>query len=509
MSKTLSKILVICALAVVFPLMIVGTAFASFYSLDATLVVEAYAGIHNMPADAFAQVKYEDSTAKELTITKGHLSEIELNTLSEGYDFVGWFNGTVEDYAAETNPTFVSTDEKLSVKVSDYSNLVAVYELKSYNVSWNYLANPENTTDFSISAPPNAKATYYWGDALPVLEYAHYDFNGWTVEGSDEFLSVAKFENSGNVALNAAAASWSAHGQVTVNYYDEGGNLIDGASETIYKASDYTLKNIADVVSVETGYKYSWADSSNNVVDSVINIAKTYENPNFNLYLKKEVVNYSATLVQDVPAYKKDTTIAFTKQDASKLEEIFDEENWNMYSFFEIESIKFNSNNYTQAQIADLVNAMIASESDNLEIEAVVSETYSTFSATKITYEATSGSGNVYDKNGDSYAALDTISATRESTWTLEEFLGIQWKTLTDSDNSANAQVLKLDCLKVVFTNGGWCDYAVSEFGLTNDMTMYDLIEIIVTDSRNAGINFGSGDTFEISTLTAIFAPEV
>lgn len=506
MSKTLSKILVICALAVVFPLMIVGTAFASFYSLDATLVVEAYAGIQNMPVDAFAQVKYDEETGKELTITKGHTSQIELNTLSEGYDFVGWYDGTVEEYAAETNPTFVSKDEKIKVKLSDYSNLVAVYQLKSYTITWNYLSNPENADNFSTNAPENSKSKYSWGDTLPVLEYAHYDFNGWTVEGNDEIFTKAKFENSGNLTLNADVSSWDAHGQVVINYYDENGNLINGASETVYKSEDYTLKNPADIASLESGYSYAWCDASNNIIDSVVNIAKSYEEQNVNFYLNKQIVNYSASLLANSDAsYKGSANIQFTKTNTSNLEKLFDEQNWNMpYSFSKVSSIEFNSVNYAENQIANLVEAMIASKNENIEIKAVISQ-YSTFSAEQITYETTSGDGVVYEKIGDSYTTLYPTSATRDSSWTLETFLGIQGKTLTNSDNSSVIEYLEFNGLQVEFTNGTKLYYSVERFGLSYEMTMYDLIEVIVNDSRTSNISFANGDIFEISTLTAVF----
>ena len=153
---------------------------------------------------------------------------------------------------------------------------------------------------------------------------------------------------------------------------------------------------------------------------------------------------------------------------------------------------------------------MIASNNQNLEIEVVINQPYSTFTATQIVYEATSGDGCVYEKVGEAYNDLLTTSASRSSTWTLETFLGIKGKTLASSDESnENIQILALDGLQVEFNNGTRHYYSVGAFGLTNDMTMYDFIEIILNDSRNSTISFGNGEVFEISSLTAVFAPTI
>ena len=58
MSKTFTKTLVICAMVVLFPLMIVGTAFASYYSIDATVNVAAYAIGESQSDAAYAKVAY-------------------------------------------------------------------------------------------------------------------------------------------------------------------------------------------------------------------------------------------------------------------------------------------------------------------------------------------------------------------------------------------------------------------------------------------------------------------
>ena len=160
MSKTLSKILVICAMVIIAPLMIVGTAFASFYSIEATVNFFAYTGeVENL--DAFAEVKHGESADSELSISKGHKQEISVSTHSTGYDFLGWFEGTIEEYKNGT-AALISNESLLKIKVEDYSNVVAAFKIKSYTIeSWSYLETPEAAV--KTTAPAGAKTEYVYG----------------------------------------------------------------------------------------------------------------------------------------------------------------------------------------------------------------------------------------------------------------------------------------------------------------------------------------------------------
>ncbi len=495
MSRTLSKILVICAMVVVFPLMIVGTAFASFYSIEATTAVEVYTGSHEVPTDAFAQVQYGEQANTKLTIAEGHLNEIQIKTLSNGYDFVGWYAGTLKDYTADENPEFISAEKTLKAKTVDYENLVAVFELKSYTLSWNYIANPENTAEVSTTAPEGAKAEYYWGDALPVLSYDHYDFKGWTVEGDETFYSAAKFENSGAVVANALANSWQSHGQVEVRYYDEDKNIINDATETIYKGSVVAIKNPSDVVTLEDGYKYSWKDSNNFTVSGSFSIPKEFEGESVNFYLNKETATYTANLTENAEATYNTASVSFTVKNKTALENLFNEENWNKYSFHEIAGISFNETTYTTTD--ELSAAIVASSKNNnatVELEVVLKKYFETFTVKEVDFNIA-----IFQKDEEieetNYSFGDKVGGLTSQT--VEEWLDIAGKTFVDSTED-DAKVVDVVNLRI------WVNGEFSFYNVTRETVFADIIESILTK-----YTVGNDSVFEIEKIIVNFSQKI
>lgn len=493
MSRTLSKILVICAMVVVFPLMIVGTAFASFYSIEATTVVEVYAGTHDVPTDAFAQVRYGEEAKGKLTISEGHLNEIQIKALSNGYDFIGWYDGTVQEYTEDETPEFVSAEETLKISASDYENLVAVFEIKSYTLSWNYVENPENASNVTTTAPQSAKAVYYWGDTLPELAYDHYDFKGWTVDGDTTFYTAAKFANSGAVTVKALENSWQSHGQVNVNYYDENKNIIASATEKVYKGSVVIVKNPANILTLVDGYKYSWKDVNGFTLAGNFTVSKEFEGENVDLYLKKEVATYTANIVENAEASYKTKAVSFTVENTASLEDLFVEENWNKYSFHEIAGFTFSGTKYTSA--ADLANAIVASSKNGnaiVELDVEIQKYFETFTANEVVFVST---GSAVYQEGESieYSISGAVSAA--STATIEELLNIKDLTFVN-DNEDNAEVVDVATIRIAFTNGTFSDFTV-----TRETVLNDVIEAVLAKHSvaNAGV-------ITIAKLTVNFA---
>ena len=70
MSRKFSKVMIICAMVVLFPLLIVGTAFASYYSISAIVEVDTYVNYSNVSADAnaFAGVLYKNKNNQTFTV---------------------------------------------------------------------------------------------------------------------------------------------------------------------------------------------------------------------------------------------------------------------------------------------------------------------------------------------------------------------------------------------------------------------------------------------------------
>lgn len=493
MSKTLSKILVICAMVVIFPLMVAGTAFASFYSVEATTIVEVYAGTHSAPADAFAQVQFENDADTKFEITKGHLKGIQLKTLSNGYDFVGWYEGSLQEYLEDENVELISKDSKLNVKACDYKNLVAVFELKSYTFTWNYAANPEQMSDISTAAPEGSKSIYYWGDQLPVLSNENFDFKGWKVEGKDSFYSSAKFETSGEYSLSALAESWISHGQVEINYYDENENLL--SSETVYKGETVALKDVSTLVTLQDGYEYSWRDSNGSAPSETFSIAKEYDGTEFKLSLKKEAVNYTANMkVNDVASFKGDS-VSFTVENIKAVEGLFKAENWNKYSFHEVAGISYNGTTYTASQARDLVNAVVAASKtneENPEFDVVLEKHFETFVANSI--GLISNSDAIYQQGEVVEYALSG-SVSYSSTGTVAQLLNIGNKTFV-CDTEDDAAIVDVVGIRIT-----WADGSYNDFNVTRETKLLDLIENVLSVK-----SFGNAESFIVESLTVKFA---
>lgn len=497
MSRTLSKILVICAMVVVFPLMIVGTAFASFYSIDATTIVEVYVGSHTASADAFAKVQYEDQADTKLSITEGHLNQIKIKTLSNGYDFLGWYAGSVEEYLEEENAQLLSSEDNLCVKISDYDNLVAIFETKSYSITWDYIANPESNEMIQV-APEGSKETYYWGDALPVLTHSNFDFNGWTIEGDDTFYSAAKFANSGEIKLNAKANSWTSHGQVTINYYDENGVLINDASETIYKGEAYQIKNVSELVSTQAGYKYTLKDKDGNSPIGSVTIPREYESNQFDFFIDKNAVNYTATLAQgNVATYNKSTAIAFTVENKASLEALFDEENWSKYSFHEITGFTFEDATYTKDQIDLFVSKVVdlsKHNETNVDIEVSIKQYFSTFRAQNV--GLISDTEAIYQQ-GEFIEYTFNGNVSNAATATIEQLLNIEGKTFV-KDYEDEASVVDIAGVRLY-----WSDGSYNDFNVTRTTVLNDLIETII--EKLGAANFENAEEFVVSKLVVRF----
>ena len=147
MSRTLTKVMVICALVVVLPLMIVGTAFAAYVSVDNVAIVETVF-VDDLKAksdEVYAKIKYNNSVKDKFEIKNGQTKNITVGAeySTQAYKFLGWYEGTKDAYLNDSNATFID-DERISgnlltVDMSVNKNFVAVYEVVKYSVSeWEY-----------------------------------------------------------------------------------------------------------------------------------------------------------------------------------------------------------------------------------------------------------------------------------------------------------------------------------------------------------------------------------
>lgn len=156
----------------------------------------------------------EDAKYDVYTITNSHLKTTNIEFQTDGYNFVGWFNGDYDAYVkaladatAETPVEYFSTENMLSVKTADYQNLTAVFEVKTFTVSYNYDSDPDNdgSGEGTTTVPEGGSASYDYGAPLPVLADTYKNhFLGWSVNGGEEIYTSAMFNGiEGEIVLNA------------------------------------------------------------------------------------------------------------------------------------------------------------------------------------------------------------------------------------------------------------------------------------------------------------------
>ena len=522
MSRTLSKILVTCAMIAVFPLIIVGTAFAAYFSIDASVNVGVYTNQLSPAADAYAQVLYNGkANSDKILIKQGHTNTIELKATAKGYDFKGWFAGDKESYAAAHQAgtvKFAMEDDVVTVGMTDYQKLLAVFEIQENEVSYAYKATPD-ATENTLTTPEtdDSDATtriYYYGENLPTLvaPTAQYSFSGWKVVGDETntIYTQATFSGLKDITLEAV---WNENLEIKVNYYNNKNDEEPLWTETdiVYQNQEYTLKDLETVKSdfaKEAGYAYSWVDGEGNAITKIIS------KEDVNVYLAKTAISYSAVLTinESDKAFISTnvaTDISFTSENMSALESWFNIENWNIkYSFHKFIGIKVGETTYTdfntfKAVAENLINANPDGPKDNkISAEVVLEKNFTKVEvAEKVSYKLAHAQNpniaidNIYTETG---SVKDEITGENEvnSIDNILELIHMNENSkFYDADKNAETRnPVVLSRIRVTI-NGTQKVYRVSA-----NMTVNDLIELIVQDYTLDGV-----DILTISTVEVIF----
>jgi hypothetical protein len=378
MSRTLSKILVVCALVVVLPLMVIGTAFAAYYSISATVSIEVF--VDQNVNGGSAEVSYGDETgsiSKALEVTDGHLKNVTFRASTVGYEFVGWYAGTYKAYAAALSDAendmekieYAITTKEANVNMTDYQNLVAVFKAKTYDIVYNYQTAPNGS--YTSATPASGKTTYVYGEEIVKPTYTeqgseYWEFDGWYVDGdaTNTKYEYANFQDD-KVTLKG---SWKESTQITVTYLDNNGNniMVDGANMTAQAYSEHTfaLANALDTATnyvssyVEDGYAYAWQDSKGNEITTI------KASGDVSVRLTRKAVNYSATVnSEDSEITLSDSVNAsgtFTRSDKSLLKKWATASNWApKYAF-----MSFSKLTYSYEGSSETVTGEITSASD-------------------------------------------------------------------------------------------------------------------------------------------------
>ena len=502
MSRTLSKILIICAMVVLFPLMIVGTAFACYYSIDANVQVAVFAEGADRDSDAFADVVYEGKTATEFDINQSHLSDVGLNVVSKGYNFVGWFAGDRETYetaALSDSVEYVSENANFTFDIVDYPQLLAVFEVQTYNVSYDYQAQPGDDSTVTTT-PVDGKTTYNYGELLPTLTYAgnEYTFAGWTVDGDETVYTRANFAQTAGLTLHA---KWKETRQITVTYHGlDGEELETPAPAQVYVNDEYDLADPLSVAGVENGYNYSWKTADGATVAKLTNPTE-----NVDVYLAEEAITYTVNVLGNVEFNGTTASATFTVEDLTALN-VWATGRWTAeYSFYEVTGVSYNSTPYTFEQLSDLANAIVTANPRGtegaVEVTAQVEENFAQFSIEEETdaVAAVESGGRVYTSQlgGEGYVVKTNNVSDMDSTMTINELLGISGTVYAgETPETMGAVTLQSVMVRIEGRDG-------DTFRVTGDTTILELIEMMY---ESGDYTLTPAQTLVFTSITAYFA---
>ena len=440
MSRSLSKILAVCALVAIIPLMIAGTALACYYSISATMIIEVYKNAVSPSSEADAQVAYKGKQDTSFEITTGHKKSITLQAMGQGYDFEGWYQGTADEYktaVAIGNVEFVSDKVEETFAMADQENLVAVFTLIDYTaVSYEYIVDPAaQTISTKVPVSGAADADYVYGDALPTLAQPDgWRFMGWKVKGSTDttVYTEAAFAERENVVLEAV---WEQVDPITLTY-----TLEDGTTyQTITNAYPGKAHTLLALPAAAAGYTNAWTVNGLEVSGEISPEDDT------TIVLASTAINYKAVVAQNADIeYVAVDKASFTVVNVEQLENLFKTENYDVkYSFQNVKTsagavvVTFNSTEYTTA--AALKDAIVAANptgaASEIEVSVAVESAVTTVSTTNKQYWA--------DMSDVYYATSD------ESIW--ENRLD-KWLGSNPVSKSISASVLEL--LEINESNG-------------------------------------------------------
>lgn len=472
MSRSLSKILAVCALVAIIPLMVAGTALACYYSVSATMIIEVYKNAVSPSSEADAQVAYKGKQDTSFEITTGHKKSITLQAMGQGYDFEGWFKGTVDEYTTQVaigQVEFVSDEVEATFAMSDYENLVAVFSLIDYDaVTYEYIVDPAaQTISTKVPVTNAADADYVYGDVLPTLAQPDgWRFMGWKIKGSTtdtEVYTTATFQQRENVVLEAV---WEEVDPITITYYLADGSVYQTVTDA-YPGKEHTLLALP---AATAGYVNAWTVNGLEVTDKISPEDDT------TVTLVSTAINYRAVLAQndglEYVAIKKAT---FTDVNVEQLEELFKADNYEVkYSFQTVKTsagavvVTFNSTDYTTATALKdaILAAKPAGSATDIEISITVESALTTVESNNKSYWA---------EGSHVYQAASPIQSGNE----LNERFGNQKSSCSISDSV-------LDLLNISDTDGTMID-------LKDDEGNAVVLEYIVVNGKD--ITYRAGMT--------------
>ncbi len=534
MSNKLAKVLLICALVVCLPLFIAGTVLAVYYSTNASTNIAIYVDAYSSSAPSITSsgrvtnnLNDEDKGCDIYTVTNSHVKDTSIAFVAEGYDFVGWFEGDYETYVRELGTAtteepieYYSTKEVLTVKLADFSDFVAVFNIHTFDVAYSYDADPDNEGGETTEIPADGKGTYKYGEKLPVLENTYkHEFLGWSVNGGSEIFTHANFEDiEGTITLSAV---WKEYVEFSYSFsYD----YSNDAEPTVVENTK-TIEDINKAINSGTffpslesvqkeGQLAYWGDMNGNRVTAITSemldaYAGTKVIP-FKVYYEDLSYTINVTIPTDVSfAGEGSVTVEYSDLD-EYLETLMNKTNWshNLYkNSWEFKGVKVNETLYANDSTGyDNLRKLIIESSEPITVTGVVECLYTSVHVSG-TFEAKCGLESVYDEEQNDYnnQSCDyTVDMSKDmyyySTDTSASGLFGMLDLSKTYYNSADVGT-RQEVTIIGFTfeyNGN--DYRFDFSAFADDSSIYNLIEKVVADSSAM-----AGDTFEISNIIVFF----
>ncbi len=517
MSRTFSKILVICAMVVVLPLLVVGTVFAAYHSIDSTVKVGVVfvndEKVSGDITDIYATVKYGDENSEKLEIVKGHTQTATVSAVfsEKAYTFEGWFMGDADAYkkAVTSGNANLDKSSEITFDMSSTTDVVAVYSVHKFTISYTGDEAPENAVTYvkygDKLADPKSKTNSSIADDKC--------YRGWVVNGdtSAKRYKYATFDGEGPYTLENPIDTRKSvnltlkQGETTQSYtaYVEDKD----ANETPVKLNSLDIDTVFSTGVKKAGYKYSWKDSEGNVVNEV-----PAENAEYTL--NEETIQYKANITTSENITDQVASATFTVESYEAISNLFNLKS--KYSFFEVKQIKVGGTQYSDA--GTFVNAFVAAnpeESATAEITVDSESKYDKIKVASVMFKAKT-SELIYDKTvyssagsalgGSKNDGWDAADTNREvegnaSIYKLLNMLlgnGPELQTFYSDEHQQNQVTAKE--IRIVMTGD---DHYEHRIDLNSDMTIYDFMQIIFDNKWASGVS--ERGTFEIQRIDVLF----
>lgn len=507
MSRTLSKILVICAMVVVLPLMIVGTAFAAYHSVGNAVGVEVVVDQASPASNVYIAYKGERKSSHK--ISEGHTKVVDVVAdNSPAYTFKGWFEGTAADYKNGAAKE-ISKEHGLKISMEEAKNYVAVYEVVKYNIAFSYQKDPRQealTTD--------AATQYIYGQTLKtkadISSYAgeEYQFNGWQIDGATPVqtgyttAAFAGVESGSDVTL---VSPWVESKKVTLTIDNNG----TSTEKEVYANQAVSVEDIVKElgITVETGYEFSLRDTATGLEYKTTLSAAA----NMNLKLVgPTAIEYTAQaskLSFNAAEFAEGVTandVSFTVTNVDGFNAWLNLKT--KYSFWKVSGISYKGTTYTAENLTDLATAYAKDSTGNFAL--VVAKNFSTVVVENgIEYLSTESEigiafeNNVYvTSQADPYKVVD-----KQESKNLQNMTVAQWLMI-------DAEYLEGEQLYTIVDGEKWTvrlKQIVIEVGsskikieTTENESMLDFLQKY---HQEAGVS--AAETLSITKLVVCFVP--